>query len=84
MNIAVILPSLKNKAPILVAKDIADQLIKNGCKVDVYYLENIVELEFNCPIKKIGLFEEFDYHKYDVIHTHMLRPDFYVWLHRKK
>jgi len=84
MNLAVILPSLKNKAPIQVAKDIIDQLMKKGCKVDVYYFEDIVELEFNCPIKKIGLFEEFDYQKYDVIHTHMIRPDFYVWWHRKK
>ena len=84
MNIAVILPSLKNKAPIQVANDIINQLLKNECKVDVYYFEDIVELEFNCPIKKIGLFEEFEYQKYDIIHSHMIRPDFYIWWHRKK
>ena len=84
MKIAVILPSLKNKAPIQVAIDIIDELMKNDCLVDVYYFDDIVELELPCPVKKISLFEEFSYKEYDVIHTHMLRSDFYVWWHRKK
>jgi glycosyltransferase involved in cell wall biosynthesis len=84
MNIAVILPSLKNKAPIQVAKDIAHQLIVKGCTVDVYYFDNITEVEFNCNIQRISLMEEIDFIKYDVVHSHMLRADFYVWWHRKK
>jgi glycosyltransferase involved in cell wall biosynthesis len=84
MNIAVILPSLKNKAPIQVAKDIAHQLMVKGCTVDVYYFDNITEVEFNCNTQRISLMEEIDFIKYDVVHSHMLRADFYVWLHRKK
>lgn len=83
MNIAVILPSLKNKAPVQVAKDIVDILIFKGCSVEVFYIKNIVELSFNCPTRKINFFKKFDYEKYDVIHSHMIKPDFYIWLHRK-
>ena len=83
MNVAVILPSLKDKAPIQVAKDIVDKLINEGCRVEVFYLKAIVEVSFNCPINKIGVFEKFDYENYDVIHSHMIKPDFYIWVHKK-
>ena len=83
MNIAIILPSLQNKAPIQVAKDIVDGLINEGCRVEVFYLKDIVEVSFNCPINKISLFEKFDYENYDLIHSHMFRPDFYIWFHKK-
>ena len=83
MNIAVILPSLKNKAPIQVARDIVDKLISKGCQVKVFYFKDIVELSFNCPTNKISLFEKFDYDNYDIIHSHMIKPDFYIWFHRK-
>jgi glycosyltransferase involved in cell wall biosynthesis len=43
-----------------------------------------VELVFNCNFYRINLFQKIDFNKYDVIHSHMLRPDFYVWWHRKK
>jgi len=83
MNIAVILPSLKNTAPIQVAKDIVEKLIIEGCRVEVFYLKDIIELSFNCPINKISLFEKFDFENYDVIHSHMIKPDFYIWYHKK-
>ncbi|MFN3589088.1 MAG: glycosyltransferase family 4 protein [Spirosomataceae bacterium] len=82
MNIAVILPSLKNKAPIQVAKDIVDELLKKSCNVDVFYFESVVEIDFNCPSFHIKLYQKINFKKYDVIHSHMLRSDFYVWLHR--
>ena len=84
MNIAVILPSLKNTAPIQVAKDIVEKLIIEGCRVEVFYLKDIIELSFDCPTNKISLFEKFDFEKFDVIHSHMIKPDFYIWYHKKK
>lgn len=83
MNIAVILPSLKNTAPIKVAKDIVEKLIIEGCRVEVFYLKEVVEVSFDCPINKISLFEKFDFENYDVIHSHMIKPDFYIWYHKK-
>jgi glycosyltransferase involved in cell wall biosynthesis len=84
MNIAVIVPSLKNKAPIQVAKDIVKQLLTKGCSVDVFYFEDVVEVDFNCYSRRINLWNKINFKKYDVIHSHMLRPDFYIWLHRNK
>ena len=83
MKIAVILPSLLDTAPIKVAKDIVETLISQGCKVDVFYLREPVELIFNCSVRRIGIFEKIEFEKYDFIHSHMLRPDFYIWIHRK-
>jgi len=84
MNIAIILPSLKNNAPIQVALDIANYLVNNKCKVDIYILKNIVELPFSGKVTKISLFKEIKFHSYDIIHSHMLFPNIYIWIHRHK
>jgi len=84
MKIAVILPSLINKAPIQVAKDIVDYLLLNNCEVVVFYFDDKVELEFNCSTVKIGLLQKINFNHFDIIHSHMLRPDFYTWFYRKR
>lgn len=84
MKIAYIVPSLKNQGPIIVVNDIISGLQKQVDSVDVYYFDHEVELDFPCPTHKISLFEKIDFNKYDVVHSHMLRADLYVWLHRKK
>ena len=69
-----ILPSLAQKGPIIVAKDIVDQL-KEEFYFEVFYFDDIVEVSFSCNtnrIKKDNKIEGFD-----IIHSHMLRPDFY-------
>ena len=85
MKIAFILPSLKNQAPIIVAKDIIQGLIDKVECVDVYYFdkENI-EVTFPCNILPISFFDKIDFNKYDIVHSHMLRPNFYIWYHRKE
>lgn len=87
MKIAFILPSLKNQGPIIVAKDIIEGLINIVEQIDVYYFdkgEGEAEVNFSCDTHLISFYEKIDFNKYDVIHTHMLRPDMYVWFHRKK
>jgi glycosyltransferase involved in cell wall biosynthesis len=83
MRIAFILPSLSNKGPIIVAKDIIDN-ISNEHEIDLYYFDDINEIYINCNLIKISIFDKIDFDKYDVVHSHMLRPDFYVWFHKKK
>lgn len=78
MKIAFILPSLAFVGPILVAKYIIDELSKEH-EIDVYYFDNKVELEINANLFKINLFHPIDFKKYTIIHTHMLRPDFYLF-----
>jgi glycosyltransferase involved in cell wall biosynthesis len=85
MNIAIILPSLARKGPILVAGQIVNRLVdEDDLCFEVFYFDDIVEVPFNCATRRISLNEEIEWGKYSIIHSHMLRPDFYVWKNRKK
>jgi glycosyltransferase involved in cell wall biosynthesis len=83
MKIAVILPSLINKAPIQVAKDIVDELNLHGYLVDIYYFKDIVEVDFKNKTKKISFFKKIDFNNYDIIHSHTFVPDLYIWLNKR-
>ncbi|VDG81727.1 phosphatidylinositol glycan-class A [Capnocytophaga ochracea] len=85
MKIAFIIPSLINEGPVIVAKDIIEGLINKVALIDVYYFDVREDpLFFPCNTYRISFFEKIDFNKYDVVHTHMLRPDLYIWYHRKK
>lgn len=83
MKIAFILPSLSNKGPIIVAKDIIDNISKEH-EIDVYYFDDINEISLDCNLFRISIFDKIDFDTYDVVHSHMLRPDFYIWFHKKQ
>lgn len=80
MKIALIVPSLANKGPVIVAKNISDYLIYQGIYCEVFYFSAIVELEFKCKTTKIGLFDFNVIKNFDVIHTHGIRPDLYSFI----
>ncbi len=82
MNVAVILPSLANKAPIQVAKDLTAKMVLSGINVCVYYFDDVVEVDFSCKTERISFFKNIDFDGFDIIHSHMLRPDAYVWYRR--
>lgn len=84
MKIAVILPSLANRGPILVAKDIIDNIFDKVELIHIYYFDEIVELSFPCKCFKISFWGSIHFDKYDIIHTHMLRPDIFVWKNKSK
>lgn len=84
MRIAVILPKLANQGPVIVAKDIIENIKDKIELIDVYYFDDVCEIDFDCNVYRINFFDKIDFDKYDVVHSHMLRPDFYVWFHRKK
>lgn len=86
MNVAIILPSLANKGPTLVARDIVGYLVESNenVMVDVYYFDLGPSIEFKCPTFRISFFQSIDFGKYDLIHSHMLRPDAYLYFHRNK
>lgn len=80
MKIALIVPSLANKGPVIVAKNISDYLISQGIYCEVFYFSAIVELEFQCQTTKIGLFDFKMINDFDIIHTHGIRPDLYSFI----
>jgi len=81
MKIAFILPSLANKGPIIVVKDIVDNLVTNPIvqNIVVFYFDEKVEVHFPCETKKISFKDKIDFDYFDVIHSHMLRPDLYLF-----
>lgn len=78
MYIAYILPSLRNQGPIIVVKSLSDYLIQHGCEVDIFYFDDLQGMSFNCVTRRILMNEPIDFDKYDIIHSHCLRPDKYV------
>ncbi|MCC9268771.1 hypothetical protein [Escherichia coli] len=47
MKIAMIIPSLKNTAPNNIALSICEGARKHGVNIDIYYLDEIVELDID-------------------------------------
>lgn len=82
MKIAFILPSLANTGPILVIQELVAALVRQGHECDVYYFDNILQLEMACPTYKISFFKKINFNAYDVVHTNMFRPDVYCALNR--
>lgn len=84
MNIAYILPCLKKNGPVVVAYELACQMVEKGHNVDVYYFDELSTntLSFPCATIKISMLKAIDLAKYDIIHSHCLRPDLYVFLHK--
>jgi len=78
MKIAYILPSLAAKAPIFIAKCLSDYFISKGNEVEVFFFDEIFGTEFSCKTTRIKFSEPIDFDSFDIIHSHMMRPDFYV------
>jgi glycosyltransferase involved in cell wall biosynthesis len=81
MKIAFILPSLAKKGPIIVVKDIVDNLVTNPIvqNIVIFYFDDKVEVDFPCQTKKINFKEKINFDSFDIIHSHMLRPDLYLF-----
>ncbi|MES2381205.1 MAG: glycosyltransferase [Bacteroidota bacterium] len=83
IKVAIILPSLANTGPIIVAQNIVSQL-HHEIDFEVFYFDDIRELQFNCPCTRINFFSPLGLNDFDIIHSHMLRPDCFVWWHKRK
>jgi len=80
MRIAYIIPSLSNKGPIIVVKYLCEYLKSKGHECKVFYFDNIHELTMPCPVERISFCHKIDFTQWDIIHSHMLRPDLWVYL----
>lgn len=82
MRVVIVVPSLLNKAPVIVARDLADGLMRRNIDVTVYYLDDKRELEFPCEVKRLCFRSWVDLQSFDIIHSHMLRPDLLIGFQR--
>lgn len=88
MEISIILPALSNKGPILVAKDIISNLsvINSDARFNVFYFDEIADpIEVDCPVYRIKDCANINkLYTSDIIHSHGIRPDFFIFRNRKK
>jgi len=84
MKVAFIIPSLANKGPVLVVKDLVSGLVKRGVECTVYYFDDILHVEFDAPTERIKFTQRINFNAFDVVHSHGIRPDAYIFFHKPK
>lgn len=92
MNICFLLPSLARKGPNVVAHDIISFGVENGYfeQVSVLYFNEYdgVCLDFrilkNIELLKIDFSSKIDFDSFDIVHSHMLKPDLFIFFFKLK
>ena len=82
MKIAYLVPYIAQSGPLNVVKYLCKEL-KNEHNIDVFYFKDINNGIFPVETKRIGFFEKIDFNYYDIIHSHGVLPDAYIWWHNK-
>jgi len=85
MKIAYIIPSLAKSGPIKVVHQLVENLSKDH-EVEVYFFKipvNREMLSFPVPVHHIKFSDLIDFDQYDIVHSHGVLPDAYVWWHRR-
>lgn len=92
MNIAYIVPKLAQKGPVIVVYELVCQMMAHGHNCTVFHFdEGPDELGFPCQTRRISLWGGraavggtggLDFNRFDIVHSHGLRPDVYIFLHR--
>jgi glycosyltransferase involved in cell wall biosynthesis len=86
MRIAYIIPSTIKSGPVKVVHQLVSKLSVDH-EIDIYFFKDVStreHFEFPCSVKKIDFFEKIDFSQYDILHTHTIMPDAYVWYHKRK
>ncbi len=92
MKIAYIVPKLAQRGPVIVVRELVAQMTAHGHECTVFYFdEGPDELGFPCATRRISRREGraaaggpggLDFNRFDIVHSHGLRPDAYVCLHK--
>lgn len=84
LKVAFIVSALVNKGVITYVRDLIHELEIKGCECHIFYFDKDVEIHFDCYSERISLYHKIDFNSYHIIHSHSLRPNLYVFLHRRK
>lgn len=84
MTVAYLLPSLSQQGPVIVAHDLIVELVRRGVECRVFYFDEAVGpvLSFPCEAERISFGRRIAFERFDVVHSHGLRPDAYVFVHK--
>ncbi|WP_158141226.1 glycosyltransferase family 4 protein [Vibrio furnissii] len=77
LNIAYCVTSLANKGPVIVIRDIVNNISKE-CDITIFYIDNIVEVDFPTSVKLVKLdsaLQKYDFSEFDIVHSHLFRAD---------
>ena len=85
MKIAYIVPSLIKSGPIKVVHQLVETL-QSEHEIELFYFKSPdrEQLHFNVPTHKIAFRDEIDFDRFDIIHSHTIMADAYVWYHKNK
>ena len=83
MKIALLIPSLKPTGPVRVAIDLAALYRECDHQVVVLYFDESPNVVEDIPTQRISFGKNKDLSAYDVVHSHGLRPDYWVKRFRK-
>lgn len=83
MKIAYLVPYLERSGPVNVVRYLCEYLMEKH-EIDLFYFKDIVAVDFPVPSRRISFFESLEFDKYDVIHSHGVLPDAYLFWHKKK
>ena len=81
MKIAFVVTAQTHEGPLKVVKTLVEGLVRQKHACTLLYLENREELDLPCDKQKICYWQPIDLSEYDIVHSHGLKPDFFVWLH---
>lgn len=82
MKIAYFVPYLAPSGPVNVVNYLADELNKEH-EIDLFYFKDINIAQFSIHTEKISFFHKIDFDKYDILHSHGVIADAYLWWHSK-
>ncbi|WP_205686156.1 glycosyltransferase family 4 protein [Chitinophaga costaii] len=67
------------------ARNLVNEIVKsNKATIEVFYFDDIQEIVFDCPVHRIVSLKEINIMRFDILHTHLLRPDIKAALYRRK
>lgn len=84
MKIAFVVTAQTHEGPLKVVKTLIEGLTERHHSCTLLYLEDREVLDLPCVKRKISYRQEIDLSEFDVVHSHGMKPDFFVWLYLRR
>lgn len=79
LRIAYIVPSLRPLGPVIVVRNLVEQMTAHGHKCVVFYFDECDDkMTFACKTRQISFWKRLDFSDFDWVHAHSFRPMVYA------